>query len=75
MENLVRLKRASFSICYLVSVCLEISGLDWICLEVWMNQSHWESAAIHEAVLEASLWKQFQEEGVWKRKSFQCPQG
>ena len=28
LEKLVRLKKASFSICYPVSVCLEGSGLD-----------------------------------------------
>jgi hypothetical protein len=41
VENLVRLQKASFSICYPFSVYLEISGLDcssdWIPLKAWMK--------------------------------------
>jgi hypothetical protein len=56
---LVRYKKGNFNICYPVSVCLEVSGLDWssdwIHLKGWMSQDHMESAVIPEVVLEVSL--------------------
>ena len=76
LENLIRLKKARFSVSYPVSVCLEGSGLDWsfdrIHLKLWMNWGHEESPAISEAVLGASLWKQLQEAGSWTNRSFWC---
>ena len=56
IRKLVRLKKASLSICYLASACLEVSGIVWFRLKGWMNRDHGASA-IHEVVLEASLWK------------------
>lgn len=61
IRKIGRRKKASFSICYLVSVCLECLGLDWsldwIPLKGWMDQVRQESAVVSETVLEASLWK------------------
>lgn len=81
LENLVRFKEASTSICYLVSVCLEGSGLDWsfdrIHLKGWMTHL-WgivatPEAVLEAAVLEASLCKQHQEAGSRNTRSFSTP--
>ena len=60
IRSLFRLKKSSFNICYLVSVCLEASGLelisDWIHLKDWMRKDHVISVTIPVAILEASLW-------------------
>lgn len=57
---MVWLKKASISICYLISVHFQSSGLNWsfdrIHLKGWVNWGYQESAAIPESIMRGNLW-------------------
>lgn len=73
LENLVTIKKPSFNICYLVSVCLEGSGLYWICLKGWMEARSSGISSNPKAALEESLWTASGSRGAGTAGQFSVP--